>query len=267
MKAKMDKFEFQEKTDYSPKIPVKKKLFEKRSKHQKIEVFETELFGNMLVLDGSIQTTEKDEFIYHEMITYPALAIADSVKNVLIVGGGDGGVAKEILRYDPEIDVEIVEIDEAVIDMSKRFLPEVSSVLDRVKINIEDGVEFLQKIRDKKEKRDLIIVDSTDPTPLAQGLFSESFYENAKVCSRIFVAQTESPISSPKEHERAIENMKKVFPWVYTYFAYVPTYPGCLWSFSLGINERLKKVKKLNVKTRYYSKALFLCSIKAKFLG
>jgi Spermidine synthase len=144
----MNKFEFQEKTGYSPKIPVKKKLFEKRSKYQKIEVFETELFGNMLVLDGSIQTTEKDEFIYHEMIIYPVLAIADGVKNVLIVGGGDGGVAKEVLRYDPEIDVEIVEIDEAVIDMSKRFLPEVSSVLDRVKINIEDGVEFLQKMRE-----------------------------------------------------------------------------------------------------------------------
>ena len=263
----MSQFEFQEKTNYSPKIPLKKKIFETRSKYQKIEVFETELFGNMLVLDGSIQTTEKDEFIYHEMITYPAIAIADSVKNVLIVGGGDGGVAKEILRYDPGIDVEIVEIDEAVIDTSRRFLPGVSSVTegDKVKITIGDGVEFLQKMRDKKEKKDLIIVDSTDPTAFAQPLFSESFYENAKACSRIFVAQTESPISSPKEHKSAIENMKRVFPWVYTYFAYIPTYPSCLWSFSLGMHERLKKVKKLNTKTRYYSRSLFLCSMKSKF--
>jgi len=249
---------FAENYPYASKIPIKKKILDEYSKYQHIEVYETEDLGNMLVLDGAVQITENDNFIYHEMITYPALAVSKKSDNVLIIGGGDGGTAKEVLRFNREAKIDLVDIDERVIEVSKRFFPDVSSSLDKINIIIDDGMEFIKK---SDEMRDIIIVDSTDPTPLAEGLFSKEFYEYAHKLSNILVAQTESPISNRRLHLKAIDNMKKVFKYVYTYLACIPTYPGSVFSFSMGMDEELNEINDINVATRYYSKERFLVSM------
>jgi spermidine synthase len=248
---------FTEDRDYAPLIPIREKIFDARSKYQHIEVYKTVHLGNMLVLDGAVQTTEVDEFIYHESIALPAMALSDNPSAVLIIGGGDGGVAKEVFRACRKVDVELVEIDPMVIETSRKFLPEISSAIPRVKIRLEDGVEF---VRSSREKRDVIIADSTDPTPLAEGLFSEEFYRNAAELCDVFVAQTESPIADREAHKRAINNMKKAFEHVYTYYACIPTYPGALFSFTLGLKKQLN-VKDIDIKAKYYSKERFLSSI------
>jgi len=249
---------FAEDYPYAPLIPIKKKIFDDHSKYQHIEIYETKDLGKMLVLDGAVQITENDNFIYHEMITYPVLAISKKSDNVLIIGGGDGGTAREVLKFNKHANVDLVDIDEKVIEVSKRFFPEVSSALDKINVIIDDGIEFVKK---SDENRDIIIVDSTDPTPLAQGLFSKEFYKYAHELSDVVVAQTESPISNRKAHLKAIDNMKKVFKYVYTYLACIPTYPGSVFSFSIGMDEKLGEINDIDIKTRYYSKERFLVSI------
>jgi len=248
---------FVEAHDYAPLIPVKAKVFDVKSGYQHIEVYETMHLGNMLVLDGAVQTTERDEFIYHESLVLPAIANSDNTGSVLIIGGGDGGAAREVLKASEKAEVELVEIDRMVIETSRKFLPEISSAIPRVKITVGDGFEFVGSSR---EKRDVIIVDSTDPTPLAEGLFSEEFYRNAAELCDVFVAQTESPIADRELHKRAINNIRKVFEHVYTYYACIPTYPGAIFSFTLGLKKQLN-VKDIDIKARYYSKGRFLSSI------
>lgn len=249
---------FAEDHPYAPLIPIKKRIFDEHSKYQHIEVYETEDLGNMLVLDGAVQLTDKDNFIYHEMITYPALAISKKSDDVLIIGGGDGGTAKEVLKFNKHANVELVDIDEKVIEVSKRFFPEVSSALNKINVVIDDGIEFVKR---SDKKRDIIIVDSTDPTPLAEGLFSKEFYEYIHKLSSILVAQTDSPISNRKAHLKAIDNMKKVFKYVYTYLACIPTYPGSIFSFSIGMDEELGEINDIDIKTKYYTKERFLVSM------
>jgi len=250
---------FQEKNPYSPLIPIRGVLIEKRSRYQKIEIYETIDMGNMLVLDNAVQTTEKDEFIYHEMITYPSFLLAKNHKNALIIGGGDCGVAKELLKLDRTMDIEIVEIDKEVINVSKEFFPWAAKALRTVKTTLSDGGEFLTKNR---EERDMIIIDSTDPTPLAEGLFSEELYRNAASLSDVVVAQTESPIANREVHRRAIGNMKKVFKNVYTYYTFIPTYPGGIFSFSIGTGRDLRDMSSENIRGKCFSRDLFLSSMR-----
>jgi len=250
---------FVENHPYAPVIPVIDRIFETTSEYQHIEVYATEDLGNMLVLDGAVQTTEKDEFIYHESMAMPAIALSENAKKILIIGGGDGGVAKELLRVDKDMSIEIVDIDGAVPETSRRFLPAIASALDKVRITTEDGLRF---IRENSERRDVIIVDSTDPTPMAEGLFSKEFYRKANELCDVFVAQTESPIANRDAHVRAVKNMEDVFEHVYTYYACIPTYPGALFSFTLGMKEKIGRIRDIPVKTRYYSKDLFLASMK-----
>ncbi len=248
---------FVEDRDYAPLIPVKDKVFDARSEYQHIEVYETMHLGNMLVLDGAVQTTERDEFIYHESLVLPAIVNSDNTGSVLIIGGGDGGAAREVLKACEKAEVELVEIDRMVMDVSRKFLPDVSSALQKIKITVGDGFDFMKT---NSEKRDILIVDSTDPTPLAEGLFSEEFYRNAAELCDVFVAQTESPVADRDAHKRAINNMKKAFEHVYTYYACIPTYPGAIFSFTLGLKKQLN-VKDIDIKARYYSKERFLSSI------
>lgn len=225
--------------------------------YQEVVVSHTGEFGKMLTLDDVIQTTERDEFMYHEMICHVPMCSHPSPRQVLIVGGGDGGVVREVLRH-PVGHVDLVEIDEKVVELSKRHLPSISGSLDdpRVKVNIGDGIEFVKKTKDSY---DVIIVDSTDPVGPAVGLFGTAFFESIKRALKgdgLFVAQTGSPFYFPGEMGQVFTSVKGIFPKSGVYLGCVPTYPGGMWSYTIGsmVHDFTSPAKGRTVQgTRYYS--------------
>jgi len=190
----------------------------------------------MLVLDNVIQTTVMDEFVYHEMITHVALNTHAAPRSVLLIGGGDGGAVREIVKHQTVERVVHCEIDGAVIEASRKYLPEISCALDhpKVEIIIDDGIKH---VRDNKNAYDVIIVDSTDPVGPAEGLFSASFYGdifNSLKEDGIFVAQTESPFFNRDLIPRLYRDISGIFPVARLFLANVPSYPGGLWTFTMG---------------------------------
>ena len=221
------------------------KLFDKQSDFQRVTVLDTYKFGKMLTLDGAIMTTENDEYVYHEMITHPALQLTGDPKRVLIVGGGDGGAARECLRYDSLEEVVVAEIDEMVVDVSKEFLPTISSSFGdkRTTLAIGDGIKYVAEA--EAGSFDVVIVDSTDPVGPAEGLFSYDFYRHCHRLLRdggVIVVQSESPryneqaFAGVNKCNRELFGADKVFP----YLAYVPTYPTGMWSFSMAVKGEAK---------------------------
>ena len=176
-------------------IRVNKQIYSGKSEFQRIDVFESPEFGKFLTLDGYMMLTEKDEFIYHEMITHVPMAVHPEVKNVLVIGAGDGGVIRELVRY-PEIShIDMVEIDPLVVEVCRKYLPQTACRLDdpRLTIHYEDGLKF---IRARENEYDLIIVDSTDPFGTGEGLFTREFYGNCYKALKedgVMVNQHESP--------------------------------------------------------------------------
>ncbi|MEG1879977.1 MAG: polyamine aminopropyltransferase, partial [Oscillospiraceae bacterium] len=158
-------------------IRVEKQIYTTQTEFQRIDVMTSKEFGTFLTLDGLMMVAEKDEFIYHDMIVHPAMAVKPDIKSVLVIGGGDGGAVRELLRYDGVEHVDLVEIDREVVEVCRKFLPITASKLDdpRVDIHFEDGLKF---IRGCNGKYDLIIVDSTDPFGPGEGLFTREFYGN-----------------------------------------------------------------------------------------
>jgi len=233
-------------------------LYFKKSAYQEVAVIDTTAFGRVLILDGVIQTSTKDEFIYHEMITHVPLNAHPDPKRVLIIGGGDGGSLREVTKHSSLEKATLVEIDEEVIKASKTCLPELASGFDhpRAEIIIADGIEF---VHDCQKMFDLIIIDSTDPVGPAEGLFSLPFYKsayNALAEDGILVAQTESVFFEQKLIKRVTKDLSSIFPIVYIYTAVIPTYPGGLWSFTLAskkYNPLVPAREPLELKTRYYS--------------
>lgn len=219
-------------------IRVDRQLYSGRSEFQKIDVFECPEFGRFLTLDGYMMLTEKDEFIYHEMITHIPMAVHPRVRDVLVIGAGDGGVIRELARY-PEIEhIDMVEIDELVVEVCKKYLPKTACRLNdpRLTIYYEDGLKF---IRSCKDKYDLIIVDSTDPFGPGEGLFTKEFYGNcynALHDDGIMVNQHESPFydedaaACQRAHKRIVES----FPISRVYQAHIPTYPSGHWLFGFA---------------------------------
>jgi spermidine synthase len=214
---------------------IEKILHVEQSKYQHIVVFKTMSHGVVLILDNLIMTTEKDEYYYHEILVHPPMRVARDPRKVLIIGGGDGGSAREVLRYKTVERVDMVEIDERVVDVSRQYMPGLSSSFDDSRLNliIDDGVKF---VRACEEKYDVVIVDSTDPIGPAIALFSEPFYSN---CCRImneegaFAAQTESPLYQIDGMAIIYRNLKRSFPRVHPYFGPVPAYGG-QWSYALA---------------------------------
>lgn len=234
-------------------------LHEEATPFQRLAVVETAQFGRMLILDDVIQTTVTDEFVYHEMISHVALNTHKRPRTVLVIGGGDGGVVREIVKHGAVEKIVHCEIDGAVIEASKRFLPEISCALDnpRVTIVVDDGIKH---VREHKNTYDVIIVDSTDPVGPAEGLFTADFYRDihdALTADGIFVAQTESPFFNRDLIPRLFNDISGIFPLTRLYLANIPTYPGGLWTFTMGS----KKYDPLEVAvedippmdTRYYS--------------
>lgn len=219
-------------------IRVNRQLYSGRSEFQRIDVFESPEFGRFLTLDGYMMLTEKDEFIYHEMITHVPMAVHPHVRKVLVIGAGDGGVIRELVRY-PEIEaIDMVEIDELVVEVCRRYLPKTACRLDdpRVSIHYEDGLKFVRSVKDEY---DLIIVDSTDPFGPGEGLFTREFYGNCYKALRedgIMVNQHESPFydqdaaACQKAHKMIVES----FPVSKVYQAHIPTYSSGHWLFGFA---------------------------------
>ncbi len=219
-------------------IRVDRQLYSGKSEFQRIDVFESPEFGRFLTLDGYMMLTEKDEFIYHEMITHIPMAVHPNVKKVLVIGAGDGGVVRELVRY-PEIEtIDMVEIDPLVVEVCKKYLPKTACCLDDPRLNIhyEDGLKF---IRFCESEYDLIIVDSTDPFGPGEGLFTREFYGNCFKALKedgVMVNQHESPFYDEDAHacQRAHKNIAASFPIHKVYQAHIPTYPSGHWLFGFA---------------------------------
>lgn len=241
-------------------------LHREKSSFQEIAVLDTEQFGRMLVLDGMVMTTIKDEFTYHEMLVHVPLNTHPHPRKVLIVGGGDGGTIREVLRH-PEIEkVTLVEIDKRVTDVSKKFLPELASAFDHPKVEacFEDGIQF---VKDKEAVYDVILIDSPEPIGQAARLFSADFYADIYRALRadgLFAAQTESPFFNQDLIAAVTAGIQKSFPITKLYLSFVPTYPSGLWSFTIGSKkydpEAVDKDSIPSLPTRYYNADMHFAS-------
>lgn len=245
-------------------IKVDKQIFTTQSKFQRIDILESEEFGRFLTLDGLMMLTEKDEFIYHEMITHTAMSVNPKIKNILVIGGGDGGVVRELSKYNSIENIDLVEIDEEVVNSCIKYLPSLSNKLkdERVNIYYQDGLKF---VRNKENEYDLIIVDSTDPFGPGEGLFTKEFYGNCYRALKedgILINQHESDFYNDYENsmKRAHKRIHQTFPICKVYEAHIPTYPSGHWYFGFAskkldpVNDIKSDVwNKLNIETRYYN--------------
>ena len=262
-------FWFSEKQTKNVKLSIRvdRQLYSGHSDFQRIDVFESPEFGRFLTLDGYMMLTEKDEFIYHEMITHIPMAVHPHVEKVLVIGAGDGGVVRELVRY-PEIQkIDLVEIDEMVVEVCKKYLPQTACRLDdeRVEIHYEDGLKFIRRC---KEEYDLIIVDSTDPFGPGEGLFTREFYGNCYKALKedgIMVNQHESPFyeEDALACQRAHINITESFRTSQGYQAHIPTYPSGHWLFGFASKKyhplrdlREKEWNDRGITTRYYTTTL-----------
>lgn len=248
-------------------IKVEKQLYCEQSKYQRIDILETKEFGKVLVLDGYLMLTEKDEFIYHEMITHVPMAVHPDVRNVLVIGAGDGGTIRELTRYDSISNIDMVEIDEKVVEACRQVLPQTASRLDdeRVHIFYDDGLKY---VRTRHEEYDLIIVDSTDPFGPGEGLFTREFYGNCYKALKndgILINQHESPFydEDAKSMQRAHRNIKASFPISMVYQFHMPTYPSGHWFFGFASKKyhplydfSPERWEKIGISTRYYNTCL-----------
>ena len=248
-------------------IRVDRQLYSAQSEFQRIDVFDSPEFGRFLVLDGYMMLTEKDEFIYHEMITHVPMAVHPKVRNVLVIGGGDGGVVRELTRYKDIEHIDLVEIDEQVVEVCKTYFPQVSCGFSdpRVAVHYEDGLRY---IRFCKSQYDLIIVDSTDPFGPGEGLFTREFYGNCYNALKedgIMVNQHESPfydedaVACQRAHKRIVES----FPISRVYQAHIPTYPSGHWLFGFASKKyhplkdlREREWNERGLVCRYYTTTL-----------
>ena len=220
---------------------VRRKLHESQSKFQKIEVLETESVGKLLLLDGKTMVSDADEFIYHEVMAHIPFMVHPKCENVLIIGGGDGGVVREFAKHPSIKEIDLVEIDEEVINVSKEFFPECTSALTdkRVSIHARDGFEF---IKEKKNYYDVIIIDSTDPEDFASALFTSDFYldvYHALKDDGIMMNQTENPFLDQYDIKKIYQNMRKAFPHVHSFTAPMLIYPGVFWTFGFSSKKYL----------------------------
>ncbi|MEI6833398.1 MAG: polyamine aminopropyltransferase [bacterium] len=223
-------------------------LFSGRSEFQTVDVVETKAYGTMLLLDGLVMITDADEFIYHEMISHIPLCLHPNPKRVLVIGGGDGGTVREILKHKSVEEVILCEIDDLVIEQSKRFFPQVANCLKpgvdpRVKVRVGDGVAFIKEL---KNEMDVILVDSTDPIGPGEGLFSREFYRNVAGALKqggLMAAQSESPWFTKEALSRIHRNISGGFKHRRSYVAPIPTYPRGSWSWTIAAQELIDPAK------------------------
>jgi len=223
-------------------------LIKKTSKYQEIIVIENEYYGKALMLDGCWMTSLKDEKYYHECLVHPALSRIDNKSNVLIIGGGDGGTVRECVKYSQISKIDLVEIDEEVIKISKKFLKEIGGEAwndKRLEIHVDDGVKWVKKTRDNFY--DVIFIDCSDPSEFSNLLFSESFYEECKrilTPKGILATHSESPESFKNIHINILKTLKNIFKVSKTMYSFVPIYPSGIWSWTFASSEDINLSKK-----------------------
>jgi spermidine synthase len=236
---------------------VKKWLYSRKSPFQKIEVFENDCWGRVLLLDGLVQTTERDEFFYHEMLVHPALACHPAPQKVLIIGGGDGGALKEVLRY-PVRRILLVEIDAQVIEVSRKYFPWLNRALSnkKVEVLIGDGRAFAEAAT---EKFDVILVDSSDPVGPSVVLHQQDFYRGLRNCLRpggVVTAQAGSLLFHQEHLKKLYPSLKRLFRQAHFYTGPVPTYPGGTWVYAFlsdAVDPTRPLKKKIPSGLRYYN--------------
>ena len=247
-------------------LRIDKLLHEDRTAHQHLVVFENEAFGRVLALDGIVQTTERDEFVYHEMLVHVPLLAHGAVRQVLIIGGGDGGSLEETLKHRDVERVTMVELDPVVIELSRRFLPSIGGdAFDdrRTELVIGDGLEF---VAESRGRFDLIIVDSTDPVGPGKVLFTEAFYRNCRACLEpggILVTQNSVPFLQPEAVGEPIPVLKRLFADATCYLAAVPSYFGGVMAFgwasddpelrAVPVEELERRHRAAGIATDFYS--------------
>ena len=248
-------------------IQVDKQIYSSQSEFQRIDIFESPEFGRFLTLDGYMMLTEKDEFVYHEMMVHVPMAVHPNVKKVLVIGGGDGGTIRELSRYETIEEIDLVEIDEEVVEACKKHLPQTACGFEdsRVKCYYDDGLKFVRKF---ENTYDLILVDSTDPFGPGEGLFTKEFYGNCYKALKedgIMVNQHESPFYKEDAYamQRAHKRLVESFPISKVYQVHIPTYPSGHWLFGFASKKyhpirdlRVEEWKSLGLKTKYYNEQL-----------
>lgn len=250
-------------------IKVEKQLHSEQTEFQKIDILESKEFGRFFTLDGLMMVTEKDEFIYHDMIVHVPMAVNPNIKNVLVIGAGDGGVVRELTKYKSIENIDMVEIDKRVVEVCIEYLPQTACRLNDKRVNLffEDGLKF---VRNKENEYDLIIVDSTDPFGPGEGLFTKEFYGNCYKALKddgILVNQHESPYYEKyaKAMQHANEKIYGLFKINKVYQAHIPTYPSGYWLFGFA-SKKYDPIKDLNaelwnnldIETSYYNTELHL---------
>ena len=259
-------FEEIQNNSYGMKWKITDHLFSGKSAFQQIDVYETESHGKLLAHDGLVMVTERDEHIYHDMITHVPMFTHPNPKNVLVIGGGDGGTVREVLKHKSIEKCTMVEIDGDVVEACKKFIPQTASELTHPKVNllIEDGVDFM---KNSQEKYDVILIDSSDPIGPATPLFNVNFYRD--VASRleiggIVVSQGESPYYDMKMQKVLVSILSEVFNKVHLYNYTNMSYPSGMWSFTYASNSLCPftdfNPQKIREKFKFYSPELHIGS-------
>jgi len=253
-------------------IGLKKLLYSKQSEYQLTEVYETDTWGNLMTIDGMVMLSEKDEFVYHEMIAHTALFSHPNPERVLIIGGGDGGTAREVMKHPAVQHLDMVEIDRNVVEASRLHFPDVGD-FENPKINLlfEDGIAFVKNVT---ESYDVIIIDGSDPVGPAEGLFKKEFYQSCYEALNedgILTSQTESPwVKSYHQSIQAVfRNLKELFPVSSMYLCFIPLYPAGMWSMAFAsknyeacdsaVQERIKN-STFAGNLRYYNSEIHYAS-------
>lgn len=246
-------------------IQIKETLFKGQSPFQKLEIVQTHSFGKMMLLDDCIMLTDAFEFAYHEMIAHVPLFAHPDPRQVLIIGGGDGGTAREVLRHPQVARCVMVEIDGLVVEKSREFFPDIASELDnpRLELRIEDGIKYMVA---QEQVFDVILIDSTDPVGPAEGLFSREFYENCFQALKpdgLLSAQAESPFYFQKTQKELFSILREIFPIQQLYISQIPFYPSGTWSFAFASKKygpfekrREADIRKLEGTLHYFNEAL-----------
>jgi spermidine synthase len=246
-------------------LRLKRSVYQGQSEYQSVDIVETEVFGRALALADAWMTSERDEAHYHEMIVHPALTCAAHTARVLVIGGGDGGTIREVLRHPEVQHVTMVELDQLVVEACKAHLPSFGVPWNdpRLELKFGDGVAYLQNY--SGAPFDVILIDGSDPVGPAESLYVSPFYEAAKRCltpGGVLASQTESPIAMAEDFARIVKTLRSTFQRAEPYFVPIPLYPSGMWSFTFASDNADPLVfddtraARIEASARYYNRAI-----------